>query len=192
MPELYLFYKEMHPNTYKTIKKNLIDRGYQQEMDMILDMLDTPCDDKRRFLLETIYVIINSGMKQQIAKKIYEKVVKRLESGKSIEGAFRHKGKVKAILYVWENYDRLWSEYITASDKLSYLESIPFVGPITKYHLARNLGMDTVKPDRHLERISKKWGTDPFTLCERISKKTGDKVGFVDFVIWRAANLGWV
>ena len=75
---------------------------------------------------------------------------------------------------------------------MAYLESIPWIGGITKYHLAKNLGFDCCKPDRHLVRISKEYNTSPEELCKRISEATGDRVATVDLVIWRVANLGLI
>ena len=46
-----------------------------------------------------------------------------------------------------------------------------------------------MKPDRHLVRIAEHYGTDCFTMCQKLSDEIGDRVGTVDYVIWRAANL---
>jgi hypothetical protein len=73
------------------------------------------------------------------------------------------------------------------------LERIPFLGKITKYHAAKSLGFDCIKPDRHLVRIAKEHGyIDCNTMCNFISAETGDKVSLVDIVLWRAANLGMI
>ena len=37
-----------------------------------------------------------------------------------------------------------------------------------KFHLARNLGLDFAKPDRHLQRIAQSYNTTPQELCEHI------------------------
>ena len=55
--------------------------------------------------------------------------------------------------------------------------------------LAKNLGVDCVKPDRHLVRIAKMYNTNPFDMCQKLSDLTGDSLNTVDTVIWRAANL---
>lgn len=38
-------------------------------------------------------------------------------------------------------------------------------------------------------RVAEKYGTTPDSLCESISKKTGEKKSVIDIVIWRACNL---
>ena len=71
-----------------------------------------------------------------------------------------------------------------------YLESFPFIGPITKFHLAKNIGIDVAKPDRHLSRISKMLGfASVQELCESISQRIDEKVSVVDLVIWRYATI---
>jgi hypothetical protein len=62
------------------------------------------------------------------------------------------------------------------------------MGPATSHHLAKNIGLDVVKADRHLLRIAEKAGYNcPDELCETISEYVGDKKSVVDVVIWRFA-----
>ena len=73
------------------------------------------------------------------------------------------------------------------------METLPWIGPITKYHLARNLGIDVAKPDRHLVRLAKRFGYNESTgvqqMCEELAERTRDRIGVVDVVLWRYANL---
>jgi hypothetical protein len=56
--------------------------------------------------------------------------------------------------------------------------------------MARNLGIDTIKPDLHLERMAEVWGyKNPFDLCNDIQHLTGEKLGIIDIVLWRYCNL---
>ena len=73
---------------------------------------------------------------------------------------------------------------------LSFLQHQPYIGPATCYHLAKNLGLNVAKPDRHLLRVSEVLGFEsPQLLCSRISDLTGEKVAVVDLVIWRFATI---
>ncbi len=73
---------------------------------------------------------------------------------------------------------------------IDFLECLNYIGPVTKYHLAKNLGVNTGKPDRHLERISNILGYEyPNKLCKEISKATGEKMSVVDLVLWRYAAI---
>ena len=64
------------------------------------------------------------------------------------------------------------------------------VGASTAFHLAKNLGVPVVKPDRHLLRVSNAAGFEsPHDLCAVIADIVGDSVSVVDLVIWRYATL---
>jgi len=72
------------------------------------------------------------------------------------------------------------------NDKVEYVASLPMMGPITKYHLARNIGIDCAKPDRHLQRLAARFGySDVQTMCGEIAKKSGYRIGTVDLILWR-------
>lgn len=176
--------------TYLMHKHNLINEGYENEILWQTNL--QPVTDPEIFRDETIWVILNSGMKEQIARMIWEKIKFAIKEDIDISQAFGHKGKVAAIKYIRSNYETIFSGYLKAPNKIEYLQEIPFIGSITKYHLAKNLGHDCVKPDRHLVRIAKKYGKCCEDMCEDISKETGDKVSVVDIVLWRSANLGWI
>lgn len=181
----------MKPEKYFDLKSKLILSGYDHELDWIANI--KPCDTLSDFVGESIWVILNSGMKEQIARMIWNRIKEAWANGNSTSSAFGHKGKVAAIDYIKANGISLFRQYRNSVDKLSYLESLPFIGKITKYHLAKNLGVDCVKPDRHLVRIAKEYSfNDCFEMCNKISSETGDKVSMVDMVLWRSANLQWI
>lgn len=176
--------KEWFDNLIKDIKA----KGYGGDIEWQRNL--KPCSNPGDFAGQTVWVILNSGMREQIARQISDKIWKAIKEGKNISTVFGHKGKVRAIEYVLENKERLFEEYEKAYHKIAYLQTIPFIGGITCYHLAKNLGHDVVKPDRHLVRIASQHNTTPDELCERISKETGERKCVVDIVIWRACNLG--
>jgi hypothetical protein len=39
-------------------------------------------------------------------------------------------------------------------DPLGVLQSLPYIGPVTCYHLAKNIGLQVAKPDHHLTRLA--------------------------------------
>ena len=76
------------------------------------------------------------------------------------------------------------------SEGVEFIQTLPFMGPATSYHLAKNIGLDVVKPDRHLLRMAAAVGYDsPSLLCEDIAASVGDRVSVVDVVLWRFATL---
>jgi hypothetical protein len=88
-----------------------------------------------------------------------------------------------------------WNAWVTDAlidEQLAWLRKLPWIGKITAYHMAKNLGVDCCKPDRHLVRLAQVIDSEPETLCHDLAAATGDRVATVDTVLWRAANLGWV
>lgn len=177
---------------YLTLKEQIISKGYEDDITWAENV--KPCTSSDVFLIEFTFVVCNSGMKAQIARQIFNRLIDAMKSRGEISlwDAFKHPGKLAAIGYVWAIRNQLFTEYIMAKDKLEFCKSLPWIGDITKYHLYKNLGGNCVKPDRHLVRIAKQYGTDCFTMCQNLSDIIGDRVGTVDYVIWRAANLGMV
>lgn len=180
----------MNADNYFYLKNQLIESGYADEIDWQTNL--QPVTDPIVFRNEAIFVILNSGMKAQIALQIWHKVKKAIGDHSDISKVFGHAGKVKAINTILVNYTNMFYQYEDCLEKIEFLESLPYIGKITKYHLAKNLGLDVVKPDRHLVRIAALYNTTCDKLCENISKNTGDKVSVVDIVLWRCANLGWL
>lgn len=149
------------------------------------------------FFIEYVFVVLSAGMKNQVVEKIMRRY---FLSGPSCSdtniGAIGHEGKRKAIAKAEKHYKEWWSKLsriVPANELLNCLECLPFVGPITKYHLARNLGVDVAKPDRHMTRLAQEIGyTDVQEMCETIANARGERVGVVDVVLWRYINLvGW-
>jgi endonuclease III len=71
------------------------------------------------------------------------------------------------------------------------LRRLPHVGQVTAWHLAKNLGLDVAKPDRHLARLAQQFGyADAHELCAALSRVTGEPVRVIDLVLWRYAAGG--
>ena len=71
-------------------------------------------------------------------------------------------------------------------DPIATFNKFPLIGPITAWHLAKNLGLDVAKPDRHLTRVANALGFgDAFELCSAVATVTGEPKRVVDIVIWR-------
>lgn len=175
---------------YMNLRAEIISRGFGHEVEWAESV--TEPETALAFACEYVWVVLNSGMKNQIAAGIWKRLRPVLEAGGSAHDAFGHKGKAAAIDKVWQAQDDYLAGYLSAGDKLAYCQSLPWIGPITKWHLAKNLGLDVAKPDRHLQRIADQNKETPQGLCARLAKAVGDRIATVDQVIWRAANLGLV
>lgn len=76
-----------------------------------------------------------------------------------------------------------------AVPNLDGIEQLPGIGPITKFHLARNLGFDCVKPDLHLVRLAEHFEfADPLAMCSYLSGLHDERVGVIDLVLFYAAS----
>jgi len=159
--------------------------GYRDEIEVVRNRQfrdQTP----KTFLIEYVYVVLNAGMKNQVAEQIFGNFMRNDMD----PGQINHEGKRKAIEQALEESEKWFSGLHAAHDKLGYIGTLPWMGDITKYHLARNLGLDYAKPDRHLVRVAKVFGFKEVQLmCRHISSETRDPVGVVDVVIWRYCNL---
>lgn len=168
----------------------VIDAGYGDEITWQESL--KPCEDADVFFGQYMWVVLSAGMKNQIARIIEDRIHHAWENKQPTSSAFGHKGKVAAIDHVLINRYRIFAEYRSSSDKIEYLATLPWIGDITKWHLAKNLGFDTAKPDRHLVRIAERLKTSPLELCQRLADATGYRIATVDLIIWRAANLGYI
>jgi hypothetical protein len=70
------------------------------------------------------------------------------------------------------------------------LQELPYIGPITCYHLARNIGLlDCVKPDLHLIRLAEHWGfPDCVSMCKTMGEGSGLPLGLVDLAVWYSCS----
>ena len=176
---------------YLRLKVRLAELGYGKEAEWARDV--RLCADADTFATEAIWVIVSAGMKNQIAEGIFIRVMDALKSSLSPMTVFHHPSKDRAIEWIWRNRLSLFETFrraVSDEARVAFLRTLPWIGDVTKYHLARNLGLDFCKPDRHLVRIAQSCFTTPEELCARLAKETGDRIGVVDVVLWRAANLG--
>lgn len=152
------------------------------------------------FALEVIYVICNSGMKHTIARGIYERCRTALLNGETtstetraligLPKIFGHDGKTGAIDTIWFFRDHFFADYVAAEDKVEFCGTLPWIGNITKFHLAKNFGADVAKPDVHLQRLADHHGTSPQALCEDLGRQMLLKARTIDLVLWMACAKG--
>ncbi len=178
----------MLPADFSTLLDRLMAAGFGDDLAWAENL--GPPADADEFAHEVIFVICNSGMRYTVAQMIYERCVGALYASRPVSEVFGHKGKAGAIEDVWARRSELFNCYCMAGDKLTYLESLSWVGPITKFHLAKNFGLQYAKPDVHLQRLANLYKTSPQSLCESLARFSGLKVATVDTVLWRAAATG--
>jgi len=118
----------------------------------------TPPSDATDFALRVAYVILNSGMKWSVAQTIWKRLQFSLVEHECVRDTFGHPGKREAIDRImrerheeFEEFRGAWAEGPEAV--IAFCASLDFIGSVTKFHLAKNLGVDCAKPDVWLERV---------------------------------------
>lgn len=149
-----------------------------------------PAADADEFADRVVFVICSGGMNATVARRIYERCMGALRAGESATSVFGHPGKAKAIDTVWRAREELHNQYLTSGDKLAYLETLPWVGPVLMQHLAKNLGHPIAKGDVHLVRLAGRDQTTAQRLCQHLARLTGYRVATIDSILWRACADG--
>lgn len=176
---------------YTELRAAVIEQGYGREVEWA-QTVGPPADEAALFS-EYGWVVVNSGMRNQVAVTIWGRITGALMRGAPVSSAFGHKGKAAAIQDAWDRRDERFAEFEAAREAdrvFEWIDTLPWIGKITRWHLAKNLGVDCAKPDRWLERVAGVAGESVEDLCARLAEATGDRVATVDLVIWRACNLG--
>ncbi len=191
---------------YMQTKSCVIDCGFADEID---HQEETRLEHitEQSLLRETAWVILSSGMRERTIRRLFSRISAAFFGFQSAEeitqhrercrqsalSIFAHEGKIEAILDFVEEVSVLSFERVAQRIKkegTKYLQEFKYLGPATSHHLAKNLGMDLPKPDRHLLRLASAAGfATPHDLCERISGLIGEKTSVVDIVLWRYATL---
>lgn len=183
-------YPPLTLDQFRQLELVLLNNGYRDIVEWT-EGLRAPRNAKE-FALESAYVICNSGMRFSVANGIYWKCVRALRKGQSATTVFGHPGKAAAIDFIWKNRRVLFTAYQIAENKVSYCASLPWIGPVTKYHLAKNLGLDFAKPDVHLVRLAAAERSTVVELCQRLATQTRYRVTTIDSVLWRACADGYL
>ena len=173
---------------YESALNYIMNSEFKNEME-IQDNLVFDRITPEQFMSEFAFVVLSAGMKNQVVVGMMKKLV---DSDWNPD-VINHDLKRKAIIEGINNYPKWFAELkskITDREKVEYLETLPFIGKITKYHLAKNIGIDCVKPDRHLVLLAKEFKYEnPRFMCEFLSKQFNQKLRVIDVVLWRYCNM---
>lgn len=173
---------------YQRAKNHIFNSEYIKEYEWCLKREPFENCTPETFFFEYVYVVLNAGMKEQIVRKIYENFCKDLDIN-----VIGHIGKRKAVDTAIGNY-KMWFGSLqllpTDEARIEYLKELPWIGNITKFHLSRNIGIDCIKPDRHMVRLADKFGFEtPLDMCLEIQRYTKERLGVIDVILWRYSNI---
>jgi len=187
---------------YRKAKREVLSLGYANEITW--QQSQSPMlVGEQEFLREAAWVVYCSGFRESVVRRYfdfislcfcdwqsaYEIAEKRHQCVTAAMQVMRNWRKHEAVAEIaarvavsgFESFkERLIAEPIET------LCALPFIGSVTSLHLAKNLGFDVAKPDRHMLRLQAYLGfSDVGAMCDAIAKASGDPVRVVDVVLWR-------
>jgi hypothetical protein len=187
---------------YLSAKERLCQSGFAREIDWQLGR-EFGAFSERDLLREVAWVVLCSGFREAIVRQHFDFISLCFCDWESAAAICRHADqcrataltefgngkKLDAIVGTAIILDRigfLQFKHHVLDDPIPALRTLPFIGPVTAFHLAKNLGLGTAKPDRHLERLARSKGyAGAHHLCSALAVATGDPIQVVDIVLWR-------
>lgn len=156
----------------------------------------------RELLAEYGWVVVSCGMTANVTKKLWPGLTEgfrqwqpaavaanRREVRVAALGVLKNPRKIDAILDYAEDLvqnpgqiSRLAA--MPVKEVLAYLQTLPWVGPTSRYHLARNLGWDVVVQTGPVPRLAAFLGRTPEELVTTTARTVGERVRTVDLVLW--------
>ncbi len=193
-------------NAYHYVKKIVLNAGYHAEItwQASLNFNDTTETD---FLREYAWVALSAGMHEYIIRRLFPVISRCFYDWQSTKiiverdnecryfalRNFNNHRKINGIIETARIINSLGFDRYKESIRhrsLEALQSLPFIGPVTRYHLAKNIGLPFAKPDRHLVRLASSVGySDVQRFCKDISEHANDSIPVVDIVLWRFAAI---
>jgi hypothetical protein len=189
---------------YKRAREFVSVSGFDAEVEWQQGLASGTFDESQ-LLREAAWVILCTGYKESILRRKFgfislcfcdwesasEILMCETECRSTALTAFNNQKKIDAILMLARRIVNTGFDQLKASiheDPIQLLRTFPYIGPVTAWHLAKNLGFDVAKPDRHLRRISEGLGyIDVHHLCDYLAQITGDEKRVIDIVLWRYA-----
>jgi len=93
------------------------------------------------FAQHVIEAICHASVTPSVGRHTFERCMRALAFGSTARVGFRHPAKAEGIDMIWRERERLFGEFNASPDKLRFLATLPWVGPVTKHSLARRLGL---------------------------------------------------
>jgi hypothetical protein len=203
----------MHENRLRRIGESYLDAretiirlGFSNEIDW-QESRHLAQLSESDFLAQAAWTILAAGFRESVVRKLFPRISlaflhwtnaraiarRRRICETAALCVFNHPVKIRAIGAVCVRVAQTGFPSILEmiqAQGVTFLQTFPFVGSVTSYHLAKNIGLDLVKPDRHLVRLAKAAGfPSPGKLCQAISNMTGDSAAVVDIVLWCYATV---
>lgn len=187
---------------YTVAKQAVVALGFGQEL-CWQQSLDLAAFSESDLLREAAWVVLCSGFREVVVRRVFpyvslcfcewesaELIVEYREHCRAaVLPRFSNSRKIDAIIQTADLLNQVGFDHFkrcVLASPIETLRSLPYIGPITAFHLAKNLGLPFAKPDRHLQRLAARIGYESVQdLCHDVADVTGDSVQVVDLVLWR-------
>lgn len=212
---------EITPSLFYYVQHLLINSGNDSDNSNFAEIHERLYNPKiftpEEFAKEVFYVICVAGFKQTTAKKMCKKIIDYIDNNQNpnfddLIKIYGNINKINAIIKVWNNRMELHEKFYklsTPEEKLDFLSKLPHIGNITKYHIARNLGINFVKYDIWIQRLgvalygnleyvekvsNSKLNPEIKEMCDKmfsdLEMQINEKTGYIDVVLWKACQQG--
>lgn len=189
---------------YLRAKRKVIEAGFASELQWQATRSPFDVTDVE-FLREASWVVLSAGIADSVVARLFPRFADALfgfrpdrvcanpsarDRAMDVFGNDRKIGAVLRIAAVTRDLgtDGLRRELRT--NGMRFIAQLPYMGPATTCHLAKNVGLQVAKPDRHLLRLSDATGRQSAdALCSEISGWLGEPLSVVDIVLWRWATI---
>ena len=191
---------------YEVARKIVQESEFQWESSWQAD-LDPQQFEERDLLREGAWVILCSGFREAIVRRLFGQISlcfcdwesaaeisqKRHQCIISALDIFQNQRKVEAIGRMASDISLVGFDIVKreiSQAPLNRLKEFFMIGDVTASHLAKNLGFEFAKNDRHISRLCQTLGyAHPHFLCDHISSVFGDSRQVVDITLWRAMEI---
>ena len=188
------------------VKAIVVEEGFGTEIDW-QNQISFSKITETDFLREAGWVILSSGMRETVVRQKFPRISAAFFDWEAAERIVRnkkkctsqamqhfgHAGKISAIVHISTHLFENGFEAVRQGIEMigiEYIIQLPYMGPATSYHFAKNIGLPVAKPDRHLTRIAETVGySSAQSMCADIAEITGEKIPVIDIVFWRFATL---
>lgn len=186
---------EIHPIYHHFLKARdaLISHGYGDEIEWCQNrFFDQMTADE--FLVQYRFAVFSSsGLNNKVVEKMEAAFDAAYHDGLNAFETIPNRRMRKAIMDMYPRYKEVFAELKrkpTDEQKIEYLNTLPQIGKKEKFHLARNLGINCVKPDIHMDRLAESFDfKTPLEMCQKIQEYEDERLGVIDVILWRYCHL---
>jgi hypothetical protein len=175
-------------------KKEIVAAGFQWEIDLVQKRTFSQQTVKKFRDEYTFCCMSSSGLNHKVVCKNLE----QFEQARDEADPFRllhNKFLREAVRDIWSKPAFYFNPILackTDEERIKIIRKLPRMGgDAAGWHLARNLGIDCIKPDRWIRRIAAYYEYEtPQECCQVIQKHRPEhRLGTIDVILWRYCEM---